>query len=153
MSIAFLNPEGIRIAEKTAKEISAQVPNPYIIKEYLNGRVHLTLRHAMTVRDADACPRNMWKLFEVTIENIRTHDSEGVPYTEPRRSIDPDSKGFRTLDGAESHYESFLAKHTESYFEESSGEFVEQGNELTPPDPDMPTMSAESPMNSEMGSW
>ncbi len=51
------------------------------------------------------------------------------------------------------HYNKFLAKYTESHFDESTGELEEVGNLLVPPDPDKPTISESSEVASDFGSW
>lgn len=152
MSIVYLNPEGVVISKKEAYDTILENPHSYLIEEYSNGKVEIQLLHAMTVTEANVAPREFWKMFYVSIRNTVTHDSEGVPYTEPRTTLDPDSRGFRTLEEARGYYQHFLAKYTESYFDES-GELVQEGNILAPPNLDLPTVSESSFANSEMGSW
>lgn len=149
----YFSPTGVVISLDAFKLEKSKTPDPYLIREYSNGKVSLQLRHTAFLYGARDIPKDFWKMFQVEITNTRTTDAEGNPLPEPKTIKDPDSKEFRALDDATDYYNKFLAKYTESHFDESTGELEEVGNLLVPPDPDKPTISESSEVASDFGSW
>lgn len=147
----FFNPAGVIITRKSHADLRKQVPDPYLIHEFENDRVFVQLRHTELIMNAANIPRNFWKMFDIRIYNIIRTNSEGAPCA-PYRVNDPDSKGFVERDAAEAFYNSFLAKFTESHFDDDLN-LIEVGNVRAPPDPDKPIFANDSPMAEEFGSW
>lgn len=150
----YFDPNGVVITGDYYKELKSQEVDPYLIYKFEDSRTYLEVRHTETLHGARDIPKEHWKMFKVNVYNIVTKDIEGNLLDKPKRSIDADASGsFRTRVEADNFYQGFLAKYTECKFDSMTGQFVEEGNIFTPPDPDKPIIAETSPMASEFGSW
>lgn len=149
----YFTPQGVIISYDGYKAEKSKTPDPYLIREFSNGKVSLQLRHTEALYGCRDIPRDFWKMFKVSIKNTITTDAEGWPLDAPKVVDDPDTREFRNHDDAEEYYETFLAKYTDSSFNEETGKLEEVGNLLTPPDPDKPVISETSEVASDFGSW
>lgn len=150
-----VNPAGERISIEEAKILRDTVPDPYLLRQFDDGKIRMNLLAARTVPRVAEVPREHWKMFEVQTWNIVSTDPvTNEPIDPPKVTLDKDAcKYFRTRPEAEGFFESFLAQYTESKFDETTGQFKEVGNIHTPPDPDVPVVQEDSPVASEFGSW
>ena len=125
----------------------------YTVRAFNNGRVRVCLNRCNRIEDVQVKPKEFWHQFEVLVWNIVMTDFEGNLLPEPVERFDVEaSKKFYDLNAATAAFEKFLQEWTASNYDES-GRFREVGNKLAPPSPDAPTISKESPMSDQLGSW
>lgn len=100
-----------------------------LIREYRNDDVWLSLEWSGKVDDPSVF-RDCWKMFQLTVMN-RTPEGRWAP--------DPveNGKWFPTQEAGIAAYEAFLERWTASHRNED-GKFVEEENELRPPEPPNP---------------
>ena len=159
MSIAFVNKEGGSITQEAW--VSLQKNYAYrFFREFENKRIHATCEWLGTQKNAKTIPRNHWKLYRLNVENIVTTDGEGRPLEAPRRTPDPQvTREFTTMQEAIDAYEDLLVRYADcEWLPSATGEggrqFVEKGNILVPPPPDVPdTRGMDDDIAELAGSW
>ena len=150
----FFSPDGIVITRDYYRELIKQTPDPYLLRQFENDKVSVQLRKTEKIYGARDIPKEHWKMFGVIVENIINSDPEGNPLPKVKRVRDTDaSKAYRSLEEATSEYDLFLAKYTDSKFDDKTGKLIEKGNVLAPPDPDVPVIPEESSVAEHFGSW
>lgn len=154
MPVVFFAPNGEPVQSDVVKSGVFSIGS-YIKRTFSNDRVQLRLACVLSLHVHPGVPKEHYKPWLVTVENI-IHDDpvDGSFLPEPNIVKDIDAtRSFRTQQEAEKHYNDFLAKYTDSHYDPETGELREVGNKLAPPDPDKPTISEDSPVADEFGSW
>jgi hypothetical protein len=123
-------------------------PEYRIMRQFDNGVVNDALEWVGEIDDKTVL-RDCWKMFRL---NVKNYTADG------RLAPDPveDGKWFAFETPATNAYEAFLDRWTDSHFEaDGSGKFVEVGNTLAPPDPNVPLTDLASikGMNLDIGVW
>lgn len=99
-----------------------------IIHAFENEKVRLVITWQGAIKDADQLFRATYPLFKA-----EQYDKVGDKWVESFES----GTTFANLNKAESYYEDFVMRWTDSYIDEE-GEIHEVGNVLAPPEPPKP---------------
>src|SRR3569832_380552 len=122
--------EGKAISEAQWKKLQAD-PAYKTVKEYDNGVVRVTLQWNGRIEGAAASTyAEYWPVFILLVKNYK---QDGTLVNDPVDTAQP----FPTEEADIILYQEFLEKWTDSQIDDS-GEFVEEGNILTPPPPPVP---------------
>jgi hypothetical protein len=151
----------LRPSEEPCKaDVWKQIPpSEYDLRIFEDNRVRVILSTKRYItchgNGADAIPKEHRKPYLVTVYNIIRDDPvSGMPLDESNYVIDTDAtRDYRTLDEAKKAYANFLVRYSASHFDEKTGDFIEVGNKVAPPDPDVPVLEEDSPLKDEVGSW
>jgi hypothetical protein len=157
--LAFVNRDGGSITQ--AAWVALQKNHAYrFFREFENEKIRVTCEWLGFQKNAKTIPKQHWKLYRLDVENIVTTDGEGRPLDAPRRSPDPQAtREFRTEQEAIDAYEDILVRYADcewlpSSRGESGRQFVEKGNILVPPPPDVPdTRGMDEDIADLAGSW
>lgn len=131
-----------------------------VVREFENDTLFARIIFDSQIRNPDI-PREHWTPFKLIVENIMITDGDGRPLPAPIRVKDVDaSNDFRTEKEAINSYEDLLVRHAGCEFfpgslDESGNAstiFMERGNKLKPPPPDMP-IATEMTDQESIGSW
>lgn len=128
-------------------------PDAWNLKKFEDRRLSLELTARDRIHTDGVIPAEHWLRFDVSVKNIIVTDFEGNQLDKPKYVEDTDATGaFRTLEEAETHYQTFLARYTACNFNGETGKFEEVGNKFNP---DIPKPVADSPKAKEQdfGSW
>lgn len=140
--------EGRAITEAQWKKLQAD-PAYTTVKEYDNGVVRVTLRwNGRIAGPAASTFPDYWPVFVLLVKNYRP---DGTLVNDP---VDND-KTYPDEQAAIKGYQEFLLKWTESEVDDA-GEFLEEGNILTPPpppDPNKPTTVPDDDALGGVGAW
>ena len=146
--IRYIDREGKAISQADWKVKSAD-PLYYQVREYDNGVVRVTLKWNGRVSGpvASSYP-DYWPIFVILVKNYK---ADGTLVNDP---VDNDQY-FANEAAAVKGYEEFLLKWTESDVDDA-GEFMEEGNVLTPPpppDPNKPASEVDDSQTGGVGAW
>jgi hypothetical protein len=140
----YLNRDGESISLQQWRSLRA-MKEYSCIREFENDKLYVAVLWLGEVPDAKTVPPEHWKLYGVTVMNIRKYDADGVKFEDgPRRTTDPElAQRFRTEQEAIDHYEDVLVRYAgcewlQSEVEKGGHRFIERGNKLAPPPPDAP---------------
>jgi hypothetical protein len=155
----FVNRNGVTIPGPTWEELQANHEYRYF-RQFENEKIHASCEWLGLAKNVKTIPRKHWKLYRLNVENIVTTDGEGRPLGASRRSIDPQvTREFRTEQECIDAYEDLLVRYAGcEWLPSSTGEtgrqFVEKGNVLVPPSPDVPdTRGMDKDIADLAGSW
>lgn len=154
----YFNVDGSQIQKDEYEKLRKENPNHWVIREYENSRVRVRMIH---IDHFDAgymrrVPKEHRMYVIVECENIIDKDYEGNPIHKAYIKDVSATKEFRNAEDATGYYTKFLIDYTESEYDADTGELIEVGNVLVPPkppSPDVPTVSEDSEVADEFGSW
>lgn len=159
MSLALVDRRGVAINKVTWERHHADHSYRFF-REFENEKIHVTCEWVGIARNAQTIPKQHWKLYRLNVVNIVSTDGEGRPLDAPRRAPDPQAtREFRTEQEAIDAYEDILVRYADcewlpSSMGESGRQFVEKGNILVPPPPDVPdTRGMDEDIADLAGSW
>lgn len=146
--IIYVDREGKHISSEEWKLKSGDIAYT-TVKEYDNGVVRVTLKWNGRVSGPSAQSfADCWPIFVILVKNYK---ADGTLVNDP---VDNDQYFPNEADAVKA-YESFLLKWTESEVDDA-GEFMEEGNVLTPPpppDPNKPQCEVDEPALGGVGAW
>lgn len=149
----LLSPGGNIIKQAAWENIKEFKADAWSLKKFEDSRLSLELTARDKVHSDGAVPAEHWLRFDVSVKNIIMTDFEGNPLDKPRYVEDTDATGaYRTLEEAETHYQTFLARYTECSFNGETGKFEEVGNKLSPDRP-KPVADSTKAKEQDFGSW
>lgn len=157
--LAFVNKEGGSITQNAW--IALQKNHTYrFFREFENDKIHVTCEWLGLQKNGKTVPKQHWKLYRLNVVNIVSTDGEGRPLDTPRRAPDPQAtREFRSEQECIDAYEDILVRYADcEWLPSSTGEhgrqFVEKGNILVPPPPDVPdTRGMDEDIADLAGSW
>lgn len=137
--------------ELTFEEWKANTENEEysVLCQFRNDKVKLSLEWLGTTSDSRA-PFEYWDIYELNVWNWLI---DGAELEGGRWVLDPRSRRYWDEAAAVKAYERFLVDYTDCEYvplEDGSMAFKEVGNDLTPPDPNMPSGADNNPF---IGSW
>lgn len=142
MAIGYIDRDGSEISKQQWAEKKAD-PNYTTVHAYDNGAIRLSVEWIGRLDDYKQVFPDYYKVFVLKLQN---YTSEGKLVDDPAF----DRVWFPNQQDAIKRYESMLVEMTESGYD-SSGKFVEQDNQLTPPPPPDPNKPQQEPDNPELG--
>ena len=116
------------------------------VRLYDNGVVRVLLKWVGRIESSKMGLAEYRPVFLMLVQNYK---SDGTLANDP---VDSD-KYFPDEAAAVTAYTNFLAKWTESSVNETTGEFVEEGNIYTPPEPPDPNKSSSEIELLDGGAW
>lgn len=146
---AYFNARGEKCTKTAAFAISDE---ERVIKVFQNDRIRVEVIALLELQYDYGMPVEHLKPISLRVSNIINTDYEGNPI-EPKTVPDPsESRTFRFIDEAVWAYNDALLRAGAGYIN-NVGELTETGNELAPPDPDVPTVEPDSEASQLMGTW
>jgi len=131
--------------------VEAMADTERTLKQFANDRFVVELRVKVSVEIAEEAPDSVAKPVVLRVFNHVATDPEGNPIKPQQIEDITETRHFRTIEEGVAGYSRFLLANGAAT---GDGALIKEiGNQLTPPDPDVPVIEQGSAASEIAGSW